>query len=638
MKKILRVALAVAIAGISSLTANAQTRSTTPYVKFDYKTAQTRKPILIESSGNAVAPISNSKEEKKLSGNRKALENLRNAYSYYAENSPYVYDAGTNAFFRVQRGTDEDSKGNLFLITSTDKGNTWSTPNKYYDAGQEGQARYPSVQVLNKNKSNSLNDVSYVFYAPVIRPKNDPNGAFDGSVFGLKEGNGSADMFFYEKPEQPSSNRQKWGTTTSWISDQSVPISYMAQTLLSQGPGGVSYGQYGQYGFIAINADKIESQVPDKWGLSVFRGSTDETRSYNDKPTLGIDEEGTIYALFCNMFADDETNRIPAVSKSNDGGKTWQDFMRMPVSVLSDYFSSLGSTQAGIAAYGTQGFQVFGKDDFSYIFRISYQTAASSDNLTQIVEAYYQNGSWSIRKVADITGSVPSLISKGSDGADTAAASQLDNEIQYVRTSDGNLLVKYLDFSAHTLEGKDLQSSDIFVCAKSITGNSWSAPQNVTNDAYFDKLSWIPSSLPDLKDIPMIEIQTVSSLDENTTAYLQAQRRIDDPQLIVQFTFSVSTVGVDENQSNSTAISLHEAYPNPASAFVEIPFSLDQTAITHIDLFTALGDKVATLQSGMSTPGFHAAVFNTENLAPGTYYYTLTAGTAKITKMLSVVR
>ena len=96
-------------------------------------------------------------------------------------------------------------------------------------------------------------------------------------------------------------------------------------------------------------------------------------------------------------------------------------------------------------------------------------------------------------------------------------------------------------------------------------------------------------------------------------------------------------VGVEEEMQYSGA-ALSEAYPNPASGSIELPFSIERAIETKIELYTVVGEKVATLQSGMTAPGFHAVVLNTENLAAGAYYYTLTAGTTKLTKMLSVVR
>jgi len=626
--------------GSIPLATQAQADLSAMRVRADRNALVANKIIERETKARAEIPSKNSKSEKAQAGTRKTLENLRNAYSYYAENSPYVYDQGTNAYFRVQRGPDAETLGNLYLITSTDRGATWSAPNKYYDASKEGQARYPSVRVLNKDKSSDLSNLTYVFYAPVLRPKGSSDVSFDGCVLGFKEGNGEADMFFFDKPEEDNTDKQRWGTTTGWIDDQSKPISYMVQTLLSQGPGGVSYGQYGQYGFLAVSPDVLESRVPKAWGLNVFRPSTEPNRSFNDRPNIGVDEEGTLYTLICNMFADDVETRVPAVSKSMDGGKTWQDFMRMPATVLSDYLNSNNAVSGGIAAYGTQGFQVLGKDNFSYVFKVT-MTTATPDTLNQIVEAYYANGAWGMRKVADYSGFVPSLISESSvPGVDTTSGSQLDNEIQYVRTADGNLLVKYLDFAAHDFAGtSSVAISDIFVAARKVDGNSWSAPLNVTNDAFFDKLSWIPSSLPDLNEIPMIEIRTITSLDENTAEYMQIQRRIDVPQEIVQFNFSVTTVGVNEEQNAAQSnISLLEAYPNPTSNSTELPFSVSRAMDTRIDLFNSFGEKIATLQNGLTSPGFHAVVLNTENLVSGTYYYTLSAGTTKITKALSVVK
>ncbi|MBK9247017.1 MAG: hypothetical protein IPM69_02630 [Ignavibacteria bacterium] len=634
MNRSLRCIIAVAAVSIMPLAMFAQIKvvtSTKP------NTTTGKRELEPVSTAHHRSTTTKSHSSKILAGEVTVLEKLRNAFSYYTEGSPFVYEDGSKAYFRVQRGPTEDTKGNLYLMTSTDGGKTWSAPNKYYDATQEGQARYPSVQVINKNKSTNLDDLSYIFYAPILTPKGSSSATFGGVAIGFKLGKQPADFFAYQGPENDNPENQQWNVTTSWATDQSTTTSYMVQVLRSS-----ETTQYGRYGVLGLSADAGEiaaTNIPSQWDLSHYRASNLLNSRTTAEPHIGIDEEGTLYTLVYNEYTDNEQVRLPSISKSTDGGKNWSELSKMPESILKDYITAGGGDAALIApdglGYNSSGFVVYGKDKFSFIAKINDRTAAEN---VQLVEFYHENGTWGIRKVATLSGFVPSFIYESSvPGTDTAGASQMDNEIQYVRTADGHLLVKYLDFTKHMFAGAEIDASDIFYAYRPMSSNKWSDPGNITNDAFFDKISWIPTSLPNIKDIPLIQMRTVSTEDPETNAYLQDQRDIDDEQEIIQRFFTPAPVGVEEDV-NPAGLALRDAKPNPATNSVEIPFSVERSIETRIDLFTALGEKVATVQSGMTAPGFHAVVLSTDNLVSGTYYYTLTAGTAKQTKMLTIIR
>lgn len=642
MNRSLQHIAALAVVGIMPLSMLAQVKIPISTKTTKEATTAPKRELEPVSTAHHKSLSVKTPSNKVLAGEVKVLEKLRNAFSYYTEGSPFVYEHGAKAYFRVQRGPSEETKGNLYMMTSTDGCNTWSAPNKYYDATQEGQARYPSVQVINKNKSTNLADLSYIFYASILVPKGSPSATFGGAAIGFKQGSQPADFFAYPSPENDNPDQQKWATTTSWATDQSNSASYMVQSLIRSSATQLS----GQYGFLALSSeasDILQSKLPAQWGLSKFREGTVDG-SYNANPHIGVDEEGNLYTLVNNLYIENTELRLPGISKSTDGGATWSEIEKMPSAILTDYVAANGGDASltaypGSVAYNTNGFIVYGKDKYSFVTQIIIQDQdANTTNPTHLVEFYHENGAWGIRKIATLSGFVPSFIYESSvPGTDTAGASQMDNEIQYVYSADGHLLVKYLDFSKQMFAGSEIDASDIFYAYRSLTASKWSDPGNITNDAFFDKLAWLPSTIPSIKDIPLIQMRTVSTNDPATNEYLQDQRDIDDEQEIIQRFFTPAPVGVEE-EVNPAGLALRDAKPNPATNSVEIPFSVERSVETRIDLYTTLGEKVATVQSGMTAPGFHAVVLNTENLMSGTYYYTLTAGTAKQTKMLTIIR
>jgi flagellar hook assembly protein FlgD len=68
------------------------------------------------------------------------------------------------------------------------------------------------------------------------------------------------------------------------------------------------------------------------------------------------------------------------------------------------------------------------------------------------------------------------------------------------------------------------------------------------------------------------------------------------------------------------------AFPNPFSKSTLIKYTLREPANVRIDIYNAIGSKVANIQEGIQTAGDHHADFEADNLSPGVYYYVARVG------------
>jgi hypothetical protein len=84
-----------------------------------------------------------------------------------------------------------------------------------------------------------------------------------------------------------------------------------------------------------------------------------------------------------------------------------------------------------------------------------------------------------------------------------------------------------------------------------------------------------------------------------------------------------------------TAITSAAAYPNPATAEVNVPFTLAAAADVRITLSNMIGQVVST--QNMSNVQKGKAVFNTMSLPAGLYTYSVMANGQKITGSVSVI-
>ncbi len=87
-----------------------------------------------------------------------------------------------------------------------------------------------------------------------------------------------------------------------------------------------------------------------------------------------------------------------------------------------------------------------------------------------------------------------------------------------------------------------------------------------------------------------------------------------------------------------TEFSLSQSYPNPFNPSTTIKYGLPQKAFVTLEVFTTLGQRVATLVSEQEDAGYHEAPFNASGLASGAYFYTITAGDYHASKKLVLLK
>jgi hypothetical protein len=73
-------------------------------------------------------------------------------------------------------------------------------------------------------------------------------------------------------------------------------------------------------------------------------------------------------------------------------------------------------------------------------------------------------------------------------------------------------------------------------------------------------------------------------------------------------------------------VSLHANYPNPFNPFTMIGYALPEAMEVRLEVFDALGRRVATLVDGFRQTGRHESAFDATDLPSGLYVYRLTAG------------
>lgn len=83
---------------------------------------------------------------------------------------------------------------------------------------------------------------------------------------------------------------------------------------------------------------------------------------------------------------------------------------------------------------------------------------------------------------------------------------------------------------------------------------------------------------------------------------------------------------------------LEQNYPNPFNPSTKINFSVPAAGMVTIDVFNAVGQKVASLVNEQLNAGNYSADFNAVNLPSGIYFYKLTATNFSSTKKMILMK
>ncbi len=103
-------------------------------------------------------------------------------------------------------------------------------------------------------------------------------------------------------------------------------------------------------------------------------------------------------------------------------------------------------------------------------------------------------------------------------------------------------------------------------------------------------------------------------------------------------TISSIATGIEEKKPTPVEYALNQNYPNPFNPSTEISFSLAKSSFVTLEIYNALGQKVATLFSNEVNSGSHKIKFNASDLSSGIYYYKIQAGEFQLVKKMILIQ
>ena len=618
--------------------------------------------------------------------------------------TPICYDPATNMFTIAMNTFNFDTEGVfqgtlMYNLNSTDGGVTWDSVFVYEDVNGVIAPMQPSIVTTNSSKSENVEDVEFVYYAPVLYKDNGAGMVYDQDqgvfVFYSPDFGG----VFSTESDAPdlggnANDPQNWNRlqlSSLPDDDQVIGVGTLSPTS--------DASQYGYYGFWSFDFEKQTniSNNPEEWWTKHFRQVDTKTSSYNAPMNVKKGPDGTIYSVVSNIFATDEDNRYVAVSKSTDNGENWTSFEQIPRTAITDFASNYGnypsfSSPASTAYQGCSDLIIRGDNDFSYITRL-YIFNQDDNNLPAryfIVDVRYKDGNWSISEIEELETFGPPLFSEDESTQSandpnnekydlelhpaSSYSLSLGNNVQVSKTVDGSHLVvywidgvpgKFQSFEPYNvyrtttnqLTGEEekvfspidsLQVFDIFCKVYNIETDTWEETNNMTNDNHGEYFFHVPEYINSVDEAFILTYDANKNINE-TSPLFGVPEPINElmwaiPPYMRPKQFDArnpqdakSSVNL-ENELNFN-VELKDVYPNPVvnRDIVEIGFTLEKAAIVSLNIYNGVGNKVKTvINNEFTNTAFRNVDISEFN--SGTYYYQLTVDGHTFTKKMVVIK
>ncbi len=163
---------------------------------------------------------------------------------------------------------------------------------------------------------------------------------------------------------------------------------------------------------------------------------------------------------------------------------------------------------------------------------------------------------------------------------------------------------------------------------ESETGRTHNVTATLPDDESYSPLWWV--SVYDNADFDNVhDLQSVQAAN----ILAAGVANVNCPVVMVE-----QATGVPDHAGNSSDIQLDQNFPNPFHNSTEIRFSINKATRASMRVFDIHGKQVAVLMDENLQPGAYSAIWNADNEAGGIYFYTLSTGSYRVTKKMTLLK
>ncbi len=216
----------------------------------------------------------------------------------------------------------------------------------------------------------------------------------------------------------------------------------------------------------------------------------------------------------------------------------------------------------------------------------------------------------------------------------------LSNHPMMSYDAKGNLFCTYIAPIEADESGNEENYSDIFVVYSTDSGKTWSNTQNLTQTIGFEEFFPTVAKVSDnkmrimyfLKDDPGI---SVSNSGNNTETNVQVNYMEIPVSKIIHDSVGIFPSGINTTMTDA-AFKVEQNFPNPYHGVTQIDYNIGIKTTIVFTVTDMLGKVLHTQTSANTEAGRHSIYYNASQLSHGIYFYSVTAGTQKITQKMII--
>jgi hypothetical protein len=371
-----------------------------------------------------------------------------------------------------------------------------------------------------------------------------------------------------------------------------------------------------------------------------------------------------MYVGFFGIFSEystDYTKRGLSYSKSSNNGDDWTDLNIMPLNILEQYITSVGGSIDETRITGARRFPMPDNTEGQYSNGYSFVALAednvsfftSISNFAEIVhyiEVNVNKGVWSIKKVleADPSSFVFHI------GQDNLYSAQIGAEMDIAVTADGTKMVaKWVagfnqiyneDIDKNGTQPDTVYTTDIFMSWRDVNNGTWSAPVNITNDMFLDKLTHIPKTIRSINDIPLVQVCATllnPADDKNIDSMVIKQDSTFIKSYVAMRTIDLGSVVGVQDTANPRSRSPGETLAvqnDHLSTALHITYSTGRSGMISVDLVDIMGNAVQDVVHTAAEPGLYGIVADISSVPSGMYLVRLRTDDSQVVRQIVIVR
>ena len=524
--------------------------------------------------------------------------------------------------------------GDILVSTSIDNGATWNTELFLKDASIH-KNRYPTGVIYNPAANTDIANAYIVYSGPSHN-----NGNWDFNYFGSGKFDStnisnayvpSEGAFIRNSMEVTSDGKVHIIGTTTLENPIAHDSTFVMTGTFNSTTNSFDWTTYKFHNDFHLKADGNVDGISWYW-QSAF--SADGTIGYIW--TIGRDlNEAYPY--------------LPIVWKSTDSGANWNKMPQFDPATITNLTNYLPPVKGESTARPLIFTDIDGVVDVNNNLHLVANVLAASNNRSDSLNYYYSmstnpildfyttSSGWDVAKLGDInTVDVPKEESGFGTGAD---AQGWDCRLQASRTDDGSkIFASWTD--SDTLMAPvngdgfkinmfpDLKVAGLDV----ITGTLTEAVNFTFGTAYegvffYHYMSSITSSDNGTYTLHISHIDKgIDPANPVTHIYMEG----------IEFTNADFVIHPSFETSINNSIKVSQNRPNPFSGNTQIDVNLDKASNLSIEVINITGQTVYSMDLGRKASGTHTINLNSNNLAGGIYFYTVTAGNSQVTKKMIV--